>query len=412
MIRRVLSFKNSAALWAVFPFFMLGGCSDANSVDSAKPSLPVAETWDWSAYLPMGFPEPFVPADNPMSEAKFQLGRHLFYDKRLSGNGTQACASCHFQHLAFSDGRSKAVGSTGELTARSAQSLVNVAYYASLTWANPALSSLERQAMVPLFVEDVGVEMGVNENNKTQVLARLQEDAYYVQAFPSVFPDYPQAINFDTVVKALAAFQRGLLSVNSKFDRVERGEELFSPTEQRGKQLFYGKAQCVQCHSGFHFSNHSFNANSHRVKRSYHNTGLYNLDGQGAYPEHQQGLIEVMPQKSNMGKFRVPTLRNIALTAPYMHDGSVATLEEVIAHYTAGGREISAGKLAGDGRENPFKDPLLNRIDLTAAEQQDLLAFLHTLTDPTIATNARFSNPFQTETTHLDFTSSKADFYE
>jgi len=399
MIRQSFFVKFTTAFWAVLVFLLMASCTGEkeDSLDSkaeVENQKVKSELWVWSDHLPVNFPEPYVPSDNPMSEQKFQLGRHLFYDLRLSGNASQSCSSCHFQHLAFTDGRAKSIGSTGDQTARSAQSLVNVAYYASLTWANPAMSSLERQATVPLFIDDIGVEMGVNDSNKGEVLARLQNDPYYVKQFASEFSDYPEPINFDTITKALAAFQRGLISANSKFDKVERGEAVLSDQEARGKKLFEGKGQCSQCHTGFMFSNHSFNAQSRRVKRTYHNTGLYNLNAEGAYPDHQQGLLEVMPQAQNMGKFRVPSLRNIELTAPYMHDGSVATLPEVIANYARHGRNIEQGQFQGDGRTNRFKDPLIDQIELSDTEQQDVVAFLLTLTDETIATNERFSNPF------------------
>lgn len=405
MIRPIFPAKKSSIFWmALVAVIFNSGCteSDSQRIQHATNSAEDIQTmfvnsdWDWQTYLPQGFPEPFVPIDNPMSEAKFQLGRHLFYDKRLSGNATQACASCHFQHLAFTDGRAKPVGSTGDQISRSSQSLVNVSYYASLTWANPAISSLERQALVPLLVDNVGVEMGINDQNKQQVLQRLKQDAFYARHFTEVFAEYSDPINLDTVVKLLATFQRGLISAESKFDRVQRGEAVYSATELRGHNLFYGKAQCAKCHSGFNFSNHTFHAQTKRIKRSFHNTGLYNLDDKGQYPDHQQGLLEVMPQRNNMGKFRVPTLRNIALTAPYMHDGSMQTLVEVVAHYAAGGRNIEQGEFRGDGRSNPFKDPLLNNIQLNSDEQHDLVTFLQTLTDNILVTNPRFSNPFLT----------------
>ncbi|MEX8500395.1 MbnH family di-heme enzyme [Leptothrix ochracea] len=354
-------------------------------------------TWVWK--LPKGFPEPFVPADNPMSEAKFQLGRRLFYDKRLSGNGTMACASCHLQRLAFTDGKALATGSTGDLTARSAMSIANVAYNPTLTWANPSQSSLEIQAVVPMFVENLAVELGINEQNKTEVLARFQKNPDDRLRFKAVFPDEAEPISFMNIVKAISAFERGVISGDSKFDRAQTGEGSLSNAEERGRQLFYSEqAQCSTCHSGFNFSDQTMHAQSTRVEKPFHNTGLYNVDGQGAYPADNPGLIGVMPQPvSNMGQFRVPSLRNIAVTAPYMHDGSIATLEDVLAVYAAHGRNISSGPLKGDGRKNPFKDTRLDKIQLSAQDRADIVAFLKTLTDESFLTNPRYADPFAPE---------------
>ncbi|MEX8505850.1 MbnH family di-heme enzyme [Leptothrix ochracea] len=363
----------------------------------APAPAPTGTAWVWK--LPKGFPEPFVPADNPMSEAKFQLGRHLFYDKRLSGNGTMACASCHLQRLAFTDGKALATGSTGDLTARSAMSIANVAYNPTLTWANPSQSSLEIQAVVPMFVENLAVELGINEQNKTEVLARFQKNPDDRLRFKAVFPDEAEPISFMNIVKAISAFERGVISGDSKFDRAQAGEGSLSNAEERGRQLFYSEqAQCSTCHSGFNFSDQTMHAQSTRVEKPFHNTGLYNVDGQGAYPADNPGLIGVMPQPaSNMGQFRVPSLRNIAVTAPYMHDGSIATLEDVLAVYAAHGRNISSGPLKGDGRKNPFKDTRLDKIQLSAQDRADIVAFLKTLTDESFLTNPRYADPFAPE---------------
>ena len=360
-------------------------------------TAPAAGTpWVWT--LPKGFPQPFVPADNPMSEDKFQLGRRLFFDKRLSGNGTQSCGSCHLQRLAFTDGKALATGSTGDQTARSAMSIANVAYYPTLTWANPSQSSLELQAVVPMFVENLAVELGINEQNKAEVLARFQKDSDYALRFKASFPGEAQPISFMNIVKAISAFERGVISGDSKFDRAQAGQASLSNAEERGRQLFYSEqAQCSTCHSGFNFSDQTMHAQSTRVEKPFHNTGLYNVDGKGAYPADNPGLLGVTPQPaSNMGQFRVPSLRNIALTAPYMHDGSIATLEDVVNVYASHGRNILSGPNRGDGRQNPFKDIRLNKIQLKAQDQADIVAFLKTLTDEAFLHNPRFSDPFAT----------------
>jgi cytochrome c peroxidase len=361
---------------------------------AAPVSLLTSASGDWQWNLPKGFPEPLVPADNPMSEAKFQLGRHLFFDKRLSGNGTMGCGSCHFQNLAFTDGKALATGSTGDRTARGAMSIVNSAYYPTLTWANPSQYTLEIQAQVPMFVENLAVELGINDENKAAVLARFQNDADYQQRFKEAFPGDAQPVNFLNIVKAISAFERAVISGNSRYDQAAAGEITLTVQEERGRKLFFSEqAQCSTCHSGFNFSDQTVDAKSGRSEVPFHNTGLYNLDGKGAYPNDNPGLIGVMPQAGNMGKFRVPSLRNIALTAPYMHDGSVATLEEALNIYAAHGRNITSGPYKGDGRHNPFKDARLNKIKLNKSERADVIAFLKTLTDETLLTNPRYADP-------------------
>jgi cytochrome c peroxidase len=364
--------------------------------ESAPTSTSVPAKSDWRWYLPAGFPEPLVPADNPMSEAKFQLGRHLFFDKRLSGNGTMGCGSCHFQNLAFTDGKAVATGSTGDVTARGAMSIANVAYYPTLTWANPSQFTLEIQAVVPMFVENLAVELGINDENKAAVLARFQNDVDYQNRFAQAFPG--ESINFMTIIKAISAFERGVISGNSRFDQATTTKTALTEPEERGRKLFFSdQAQCSTCHSGFNFSDQTISTVSPSSAKPFHNTGLYNVDGKGAYPDDNPGVIGVMPQDpANMGKFRVPSLRNIEVTAPYMHDGSITSLEQVLAFYAAGGRNITSGPNKGDGRKNPFKDARLDKIKLSKPEQVDIIAFLKSLTDHEFLTNPRFSDPFKT----------------
>lgn len=173
------------------------------------PGMAAAATDGWAWDLPGFLPPPRVPADNPMSEAKFTLGRALFYDKRLSGNGTLACGSCHLQERGFTDGRARSPGSTGDLTPRNAQGLANVAWHATYTWANPALVTLERQMEVPIYGTDP-IEMGVTDADKPVILARLAADPFYRRSFAEAFPEKTDPITFDAVVKAIATFERGL----------------------------------------------------------------------------------------------------------------------------------------------------------------------------------------------------------
>jgi cytochrome c peroxidase len=181
--------------------------------------------WDWyaDAGLPANFPIPAVPADNPMSRAKVALGRYLFYDKQLSGNGTFACASCHFQDRAFTDGRAVALGSTGESHPRNAQGLANVAFNATLTWANPLLLTLEQQMETPLFGSHP-VEMGLNTANQPTVLARFSKDVAgvgYPAMFAAAFPEVPEAerVSLGNIIKAISAFERTMFAGNSRYDR-------------------------------------------------------------------------------------------------------------------------------------------------------------------------------------------------
>ncbi|MEO0541940.1 MAG: di-heme enzyme, partial [Cyanobacteria bacterium P01_A01_bin.105] len=162
-----------------------------------------------------------------------------------------------------------------------------------------------------------------------------------------------------------------------------------------GEVLFNSeRLECFHCHGGLNFSDSTHHERSGFTEIAFHNTGLYNIDGSGAYPPNNTGVQEITHNASDMGKFKAPTLRNIALTAPYMHDGSIATLSEAIAHYAAGGRTIADGPNAGIGSQNPLKSSFIQGFSLTATEKDDLLAFLQSLTDTTFTTNPRLSSPY------------------
>jgi cytochrome c peroxidase len=332
-----------------------------------------------------------------MSSDKVSLGRRLFYEERLSGNGTQSCAGCHFQHLAFTDGRATALGSTGDHTPRNAQPLANVAYSATLTWANFSLVTLERQALSPLF-GDNPVEMGVNDVNQAAVLNRIATDAQYIGWFKSSFPGVASPVTWENIIKAIAAFERSMIAADSKYDRVQLGTASYTASEARGAQLFNSdKARCFRCHGSFNFDQQVRYEGLQTVDTtSFHNIGLYNINSQGGYPYPNRGLFELSGLASDMGRFRAPSLRNVAVTGPYMHDGSVATLEEVIDILAAGGRNVTTGDHVGDGRLNPLKSELTSAIDLSTQDKADLVAFLKTLTDETLLTDTRFSNPWTT----------------
>ncbi|TYC58482.1 di-heme enzyme [Zoogloea oleivorans] len=379
---------------ATLASLVLAGCGGGGT-STTDTSLTTNTDASWTWNLPVNFATPAVPIDNPMSEEKFQLGRRLFYDTRLSGNGTQSCASCHFQNLAFTDGKAVSTGSTGELTARSAMPIANSAYHPTLTWANSTLTSLEKQMETPLYGTNP-VELGINDSNKATVLQRFQDDADYTARFARAFPGEASPVSFSNIIKAIATFERGMLSGDAKYDRYQKGTTTFSAAEERGRNLFFTeKAECFHCHGSFNFNDQLKHAGSRIVETPFHNTGLYNIDGQGAFPLLNRGIFEISGKAEDMGTFRAQSLRNVAVTAPYMHDGSIATLEEVLDFYAAGGRNLTSGPLAGDGRANPYKSDLISRIDLNAQEKADLVAFLKTLTDDSLLTSSRFANPFK-----------------
>jgi len=359
---------------------------------SVNDTAAASGNWRWD--LPAGFPVPAVPADNPMSAAKVDLGRYLFYDKRLSGNGTQACAGCHFQDKAFTDGLAISKGSTGDFTHRSAQHLGNVAYSPTLTWANPSLLSLERQMEVPLFGESP-VEMGLNDTTKVQVLQRLTALPLYQEKFASAFEGQTDPINWQNIIRAIASFQRTLITGNSRYDQFMTGKAALTPPELRGMNLFFGeKAECFHCHGSFNFNDQVVHASTRVLELPFSNTGLFNIGGTGAFPEPNRGVFELSGLPKDMGMFRAPSLRNVEVTAPYTHDGSIATLEGMLDFYAAGGRNITSGPNAGDGRLNAHKSDLISLIKLDAQEKADIVAFLKTLTDHDFLTKPALSSPF------------------
>lgn len=304
-----------------------------------------AEPIAYRRQLPRGFPEPLVPVDNPMSEAKVALGRRLFFEKRLSLTSNYSCASCHDPARAFTDGRAQAVGATGQRMLRGAMTLVNVAYNASYGWTDPAVTTLEAQMHQPLFNEHP-VEMGL-AGRETAVVALLSGDSSYAVAFSAAFPEQTAPVSIDHLIRAIACYERMLISGNSPFDRyVYRGEhDAIDVSAKRGMALFYSaRLGCANCHGGFNFTGTA-------VSR----------EQVTAVPAFARNGVDATP-------IRIPTLRNIALTAPYMHDGRFATLDAVIAHY-----ESSATDQQVDTR--------LRKFALTSDERRDLRAFLEALTD-------------------------------
>ena len=359
------------------------------------PSIPSGDPAAFRWSLPDGFPLPLVPADNLMSDAKVELGRRLFYDTRLSGNNVFSCSSCHRQAYAFADARNLPFGSTGQPHPRNSMSLPNVAYQVVLGWANTQTRRLEAQALIPMLGQ-IPVELGL-AGREEEMLNRLRAVALYQLLFRASFPGDTAPITLGNVTRAIATFERTFVSGDSPYDRFQRGNTgALSDAAQRGEALFRSdRLKCAQCHSGVMFTNAArWVGSTTPGDPEFFNTGLYNIDGAGAYPAPNTGLQAITGVASDMGKFKVPSLRNIEVTFPYMHDGTVATLSDAIDHYAAGGRTITSGANAGVGSANPHKSALIGGFTITADEKSDLIAFLRSLTDSTFLTDPRFSNPW------------------
>jgi len=321
----------------------------------ASPAGAAVAAYEW--HLPRGLPTPAVPADNPMSDAKVALGERLFFEPRLSVTGRHSCASCHDPARSFSDGRAVAQGATGEALPHNAMALVNVAYNVSFGWTTPQVRSLEAQMRKPLLSRHP-LELGL-AGREGLVCAQLAADPSYARSFTAAFPEEPaaasrsaSAVTVDRIVKAIAAFERTLISGRSPFDRyVFAGDtQALSAQAKEGMALFFSRrVGCGGCHSGFNFAGNWRDAQGTTGRPSFANNG------------------------TSAAAIRVPTLRNVALTAPYMHDGRFATLTAVLEHYSG-----LAARAAAAGR--PL-DPRLPRAALSANERAALIAFLDSLTD-------------------------------
>jgi cytochrome c peroxidase len=344
-------------------------------------------------HLPPGFPQPRVPADNALTVEKVELGRHLFYDKRLSANGTQSCASCHKQAHAFAEEAAIATGSTGQKHHRNSMALVNVAYGSTFTWAHSGINTIEQHVLLPLF-GDQPVEMGA-AGHEQEILARFSDDPAYRDLFARAFPHSNEQVTFDHVAKAIASFVRTLLSFDSPFDRYAYygDDTALSEAQVRGMNLFMSeRLECAHCHAGFNFSQFVTHQSTAVVERAFHVTGLYPYS-ETFISGADYGLYAVTGNVADKDRFKAPTLRNIAHSAPYMHDGSLATLDDVIDFYAAGGRVLTDGARPGDGRAHPGKNPFIKGFTLTAQERQDLLDFLSSLTDTRFLSNPALAAP-------------------
>ncbi len=307
------------------------------------------------------------PERNPLTAEGIELGRRLFYDPALSANGVISCASCHQQTIAFTDGEAlSAKGVSGKPLLRHAPTLTNLAWHENgLFWEGGA-TDLESLTFAPLTHPD---EMAMDLEQLVEILKTRYD---YPQRFQRAFGI--DTIHVAFVARALAQFQRTLISDDSRYDRYRRNEATLAEPELRGMTVFQQK--CASCHSSDFFTDHAF-----------HNNGL-NASFPDGFEGIFQGRFRITLDPTDMGKYKTPTLRNVMLTAPYMHDGRFATIEEVLQHYTNG--MYDSPTLAPVFRQ---EDGQLG-LSLTQQEQQDLIAFLHTLTDSTFIQNPQFSNPF------------------
>lgn len=326
-----------ALLWLLPGLAALAACTKEPGPEATPGGAP------FIVATPPGWPSLPVRADNPLTTASVELGRALFFDERLSLGRGHSCASCHRPGRAFSDTVPLSIGVQGLPGLRNAPTLANTAYHALLNRDGGA-PTLEQQVLVPLSAKD---EM---DSDPQQVVDLLRTDPAIAGA---AMRAYGRDFDLYVLTRAIANYVRTLIGGHSRYDRYVQGDTLaLAGPEVRGMRLFNGAAGCSACHGGFDLSDHAF-----------HNTGIRTDDA--ADPGRQRITLD----PADRGRFKTPTLRNIALTAPYMHDGSMATLEEVIDHFDAG------------GLPDPNKDPLMIPLQLTPEQKHELAAFLRSLTD-------------------------------
>lgn len=303
--------------------------------------------------VPPGFPDPVFPDGNELTPARWVLGKKLFYDPVMSNDSTISCASCHHAAKAFSDTVAFSPGVAGRPGTRNAPTLTNIGYHPYFT-REGGVPTLEMQVLVPIQ------EHNEFDFNILLIAERLLRDTSYVRMSREAYGRDPDAF---VITRSIACFERTLVSGNSRYDRhFFQGEsEALTAAEKRGMELFFSeKTDCSRCHGGFNFTNYAFE-----------NNGLYT-----DYTD--PGRFRLTEMESDRARFKVPTLRNAALTAPYMHDGSLPTLEAVVEHYDSG------------GRPHPNKSALIRPLALSAAEKADLVAFLNSLTDEAFVDNPKF----------------------
>lgn len=356
--------------YGILFIFLLSQCTK----DRPAPGDLTAITYQPHPYgivAPSTFPQMEIPADNPMTVEGIELGRRLFYDPILSGDSTMACASCHLPQHSFTDDLPVSPGIDGINGRRSAMSLLNVGYYNRGLFWDGRSASLEEQALVP--VEDQ-IEL---HHSWSKVVEDLQRHPDYPARFREAFGiEHVDQITKELAAKAIAQFERTLISSgNSKYDRVQRQEEFFTDEELNGYIMFFDlgsgfpDAECAHCHNAPLFTTNE-----------YINNGIEDIQDLNDFPDMGRGAISA--KVIDNGRFRVPTLRNLAYTAPYMHDGRFKTLDEVLDHYISG------------GHNQLNKDALIYPLKLSEEQRSDLKAFILTLTDPDILTNPAYQSPF------------------
>jgi len=322
---------------------------------------------------------------NPRQE----LGRHLFFEKKLSLNQMKSCASCHSPELAFSDGYRRSVGTLGDNLLHNAPSLINCSRLRFFDWANPIAHTVQDQIKRPLFNEHPA-EMGLQYSLQA-IKDFISRDSTYRSLIRKAYPGSDGNLNVSQIIDCICDYEGCLNASGSKFDRYLNHQGALSPSELNGYALFSSeRLQCIRCHALPDFTKATISSDPDSV---FFNTGLYNVGNQNRYPARDLGLERFTKQATDNGKFKVPSLRNVILTAPYMHDGSVNTIEEVIDHYASGGRNVDYGPDQGDGRKNALKSPRIQGFALSKTEKQDLINFLYTLTDSSIFSNPTFQNP-------------------
>ncbi len=325
-------------------------------------AAPAGEPWIAADAAP-----PF-PANNPPTAMKIELGRRLFYDGDLSWDGTMSCATCHEQKRGFTDPNKTRAGFDGQPGNRNIQTLANVGWFKSLTWGGPQVDTLEHQALIPIEGL-VPVEMGFAGRPEGLLAQRLADQACYPELFKAAFPERGGRIDMDTITMALSTFQRSLVSLDAPYDRYRRGDAVaISEQAKRGEKLFAEK-QCASCHAGPHFTDAALPGV--KARDAFHRLAWPTEEGE------DYGLGRITQKEEDIGKFRTPGLRNVALSAPYMHNGEVATLADAVRHHYADAN-------AGDARL---------KLAVSDAEVADLVAFLETLTDRGFVSDARFARP-------------------
>lgn len=321
--------------------------------------------------VPSHFPVMNIPADNPMTKEGINLGRHLFYDPILSGDSTMSCASCHLPELSFTDGNAFSKGIDGINGTRSSMSLINIGFVKSGLFWDGRVKTLEEQALLP--VEDP-IEM---HHKWPELIGQLKDHPEYPVMFRQAFGiKNKNEITKELAAKALAQFERTIISKDSKFDLVQQGKALFTDLELIGYGMYFDndpdlpQSECGHCHNI-----------PLATSDAFFNNGLTSAATLDDFPDIGRG--KVSGSKADNGKFRAPTLRNIKYTAPYMHDGRFKTLDEVIAHYNSG------------GKDSPNADPLLHPLKLDPFYIKALKAFIDTFTDTLVYKNPDLQNPFK-----------------